>query len=272
MEMRKIVIGYCLLCSLAAMAQSTSRKMEYVEADNHNQKIINRYNKCHKNHNMYVEPELAKDFTAIFGVRDNSIMSNKDIEVSIVKKRIGNPIYNDKEDRVYYVQIKNKTNKTLYIDRGYCFRIDSDGSKYRYYNSGNRVDSLYRERVIAIPPHAKKNLTDYHCIKDPQANYPEIVEYPEEFLWNMEAVGISKGYVHYGESRQFTEKNSPFYRTFVIYYSKEKDLSTYSLALVNCYIKEIIGYYYPETYEYDILSTHIVGDDKYSITSWLPLY
>ena len=58
----------------------------------------------------------------------------------------------------------------------------------------------------------------------------------------------------------------------MIYYSKEKDLSTYSLALVNCYIKEIIGYYYPETYEYDILSTHIVGDDKYSITSWLPLY
>lgn len=254
------------------MAQPTSRKLVNVEPDKYNQKIINRYNQCHKRTDIYPENRKTKDFTAIFGVTANSMMSNQDIEISFMKKRIGNPIYNDKEDRVFFIQIKNKTGQTVYIDRGSCFRIDSDGSRYCYYDPSRRVDSLFRERVLVIPPQGQKILTDYHWIKNKEGNYVEMVEYPEEFLWNMEAVGICEGYVNYHESRLFTEKTSPFYRTFEISYSKDEDFSTYSLARVNCYIKEIIGYYYPEIFQYSRNNNLLVGDDEYSIVTWQPLY
>ena len=271
--MKKTVFLY-LLCSLTVMAQSATRKMVTVEPDNHNRKIIGRYNKCCKSPNMYPETQFSKDFTAIFWVAENSMMSNQDIEITIVKKRINNAIYDDKEDRVYFVQIENKTDKPLYIDRGCCFRIDSDGPRYCYYDPHDPVDSLYKERIVTIPPHGRKNLTDYRWIKNPQNNIVEVVEYPEEFLWNMEAVGISRGYLHIGGAKLFTEKNSPFSRTFEICYSKEADFSTYYLAQVNCYIREIIGCYYPENYQYDIFQSRyvVVGEDEYSITSWLPLY
>ena len=271
---RYLLLLFGMLCSLAALAQSPTRKMVTVEPDEHNQKIIARYNRCRKNPNMYPRTPFSKDFTAIFWVAENSMMSNQDVEISIVKERIDNALYDDKEDRVYFVQIKNKTDYPIYIDRGCCFRIDSDSTRYYYYDPHNPVDSIYRERMVTIPPHEQKNLTDYRWIRNPQSNVVEIVEYPEEFLWNMDAVGISWGYLYIDESRLFTEKNSPFSRTFEICYSKEPDFSTYSLAQIICYIKEIIGCYYPENYRYDLLKNHyiIVGDDKYSITSWLPLY
>lgn len=254
------------------MAQQHPKRMLSAAPDKNNQKVIDRYNRCHKNAGMYPEAMKAKDFTAIFGVKTNSMMSNDDIEINFLKKRIDNAIYNDKEDRVYFVQIKNKTDQTIYIDRRYCFRIDSDGKRYCYYDPSNRTDTLYRKRVIAIPPHSKKNLTDYRWIRHKKGNYVEIVEYPEEFLWNLKAAGMYEGYVNYGESRTFTEDTSPFYRTFQILYSKDEDFSTYTLADINFYIKEIIGYYYPENYRYNILETFLKGDDKYSITCWLPLY
>ena len=272
--MKKTVLLCCMLCTLTAMAQQTSRKLVNAEPDKRNQKVINRYNQCHKSPDLYTDSPLSEDYTAIFWVDENSVMSTPDIEVTILKKRIKNAIYNDKEDRVYFIQIKNKTDQPIYIDRANSYRIDSDSTRYCYYDSHKRVDSLHRERVVTIPPRARKNLTDYRWIKNPQGNFVEIVEYPEEFLWNMQAVGISPGYLHRGDSRLFTEKTSPFSRTFQICYSKDQDFSTYSFAQINCYIHEIIAVYYPENYEYDILrSRHLIlGDDEYSITSWLPLY
>ena len=269
----------CLLCSTTAMAQQQSQEMVYVGPDQYNQKVIRRYNRCHFRDEL-VQPLVrygtkAKDFTAIFGVKTNSLMSNDDIEINFLKKWVENPIYDDKEDRVYFVQIKNKTSDTIYIDRSHCFRMDSDGSRYCYYDSSKRSDTLSMKRMIAIPPHEKKNLTDYRWVKRNGGHYAEIVEYPEEFLWNMDATGMYEGYVNYGQVKNFTEDNSPYYRSFLIAYSKQEDFSTYSLALINFYIREIIGWYYPELIRDDIQNiteSRVTGDYKYSITSWIPLY
>ena len=175
---------------------------------------------------------------------------------------------------MYFVQIKNMTDQPIYIDRGSCYRTDSDGARHCYYDAHNPTDSLHKQRVLTIPPRATRNLTDYRWIRNPQTNIVEIVEYPEEFAWNLEAVGITVGYVHNGESRLFTEKTSPFRRTFQICYSKESDFATYSMAQINCYIREIIGCYYPENYQYDKMKSRlqVEGVDEYSITSWVPLY
>ncbi len=268
----------CLLCSIPSMAQEPSQqhKLIYVGPDKHNQKVIKRYNRCHCREELvqpFVRPGIkSKDLTAIFGVRTNSLMSNEDIEINFRKKRILNPIYNDKDDRVFFVEIRNKTDQTIYIDRSHCFRIDGDGSKYCYYDENNRVDVKSRKRMIAIPPHSKRNLTDYLWKKNKKGNYVEIIEYPEEFLWSLNTAKMYEGYVRYGETRRYTEEDSPYYRSFLIAYSKQEDFSTYSLAMINFYMKEMIGMYYPENYVYNRLESYLVGDDEYSITSWTKVY
>ena len=275
----KTIILFCLLCSTTVMAQQLSHKMVFVGPDNNNQKVIRRYNRCHFRESLVVPltkyGSKAKDFTAIFGVKTNSMMSNDDIEINFLKKWVDNPIYNDKEDRVYFVQIKNKTADTIYVDRSHCFRMDSDGSRYCYFDPDKRRDTLATKRLFAIPPHAKRNLTDYRWVKRKNGNYAEIVEYPEEFLWNLDAAGMYEGYVGYGEAKTFTEDNSPYYRSFLIAYSKQEDFSTYSLALINFYIRQIVGWYYPEAIKDDninITQPRLTGEEKYNITSWLPLY
>ena len=288
MTKAKTIILFCLLCSMTAVAQHVSQnatphseqrseKMVYVGPDKKNQKVIDRYNRCHYRASLgqTLYRRKSKDFTAIFGVKPNSLMSNDDIEINFLKKWVDNPIYNDKEDRVYFVQIKNKTSDTIYIDRSRCFRTDSDGSKYCYYDSTKCADALSVQRMIAIPPHSKRNLTDYRWVKRKESNYVEIVEYPEEFLWNLDAAGMYEGYVCYEEVKTFTENNSPYYRSFLIPYSKQADFATYSLATIHFYIREIIGWRYPESIKENIRivsESRLTGEDKYSITSWIPLY
>ncbi|MBO7590587.1 MAG: hypothetical protein J6T05_03230 [Prevotella sp.] len=271
----KASILFCLLCSMTAMAQ----EMVYVGPDKNNQKVIDRYNRCHYRvplgQNLLSYSRKAKDFTAIFGVKNNSLMSNDDVEINFLKKWVDNPIYNDKEDRVYFVQIRNKTSDTIYIDRSRCYRTDSDGSKYCYYDSTKCQDSLSTQRMLAIPPHSKRNLTDYRWVKRPGNNFVEIVEYPEEFLWNLKAAGMYEGYVYYDEVKSFTEETSPYHRTFLIAYSRQPDFATYSLATIHFYIREIIGWRYSETIKDNVMTvtkSRLTGDYKYSITSWMYLY
>ena len=76
--MKKIAL-FCMLCSLAATAQSATRRETAVEPDKNNQKIISQYNLCHKSMYMYPDQRLSKDFTAIFWVDENSVMSTPDI-------------------------------------------------------------------------------------------------------------------------------------------------------------------------------------------------
>ena len=272
-----VLLLSCLLCSTAAMAQQRSQQMVYVGPDKKNQKVIDRYNRCHFRVTLgqTLYRRKSKDFTAIFGVKNNSLMSNDDIEINFLKEWVQNPVYNDKEDRVYFVQIKNKTSDTIYIDRSRCFRMDSDGSRYCYYDSIKCRDSLSTQRMIAIPPHAKCNLTDYRWVKRQGSSYAEILEYPEEFLWNLDAAGMYEGFVCYEEVKTFTENNSPYYRSFLITYSKQADFATYSLATINCYIREIIGWRYSESIKENVrivAESRLTGEDKYCITSWMPLY
>ena len=270
-----IAILCCLLCSTTLVAQ----QMVYVGPDKNNQKVIRRYNRCHYRLTpaqvLLSHSGKSKDFTAIFGVKTNSLMSNDDVEINFLKKWVDDPIYNDKENRVYFVEIKNKTSDTIFIDRSRCFRMDSDGSRYCYYDSLKRQDANSTKKMLAIPPHGKRNLTDYRWVKHKEGNYVEIVESPEEFLWNLNAAGMYEGYVCYDDVKTFTEENSPYYRTFLIAYSKEPDFATYSLATINFYIREIIGWRYSEVIRDDIKEisrTRLTGEYKYSITSWLALY
>ena len=64
----KMLILFCLLCTTTTMAQ----QMVYVGPDQKNQKVIDRYNRCHFRVTLgqTLYRRKSKDFTAIFAISD----------------------------------------------------------------------------------------------------------------------------------------------------------------------------------------------------------
>ena len=196
-------------------------------------------------------------------------MSTDDVEVNFVKKWVPDPIYNDMDNRMYFVEIHNKTDQTIYIDKASCYRIYNKGAKHCYFTP-NKNNKNSAERIMAIPPHAKQNLCEHDAVltNSKSGNFQElkIKDYPEDFHWDSRSAGIYKGFLQKFEVRTYSEDNSPYYRTYIITYSKDKDFSTYTLLPINFYMRQLIGNYYPELYqENDIFER--LGGDKYTITN-----
>lgn len=262
----------CIKSFLFLMAMTLSvplyaQNLVSATPDKNNQKVIKRYN-CYSHRQVSLgQSARAVGYTAVFGVKKNSVMSTDDVEVNVVKRWVQDAAIDDMENRMYFVEIKNKSDQTLYIDKSRCYRIYQDSTKYCYFDP-ERDDTSYIHRVIAIPPHKKKNLSDYQAVLIKSGKYPEvkIIDYPEDFQWDSKAAGICEGYLSDYEVRTFTEDNSPYYRTFEIAYSKDEDFSTYSLLTINFYMRQLIGCFYPELYrDNDIFD--LLGGDQYTITN-----
>ena len=273
--MRKILL-LLLLCSISSMAQEATRTMIETAPDKNNQKVIKRYNRYYLNSTRRMawvgKAPSEWCYTAIFGVNTNSTMSTNDIEVNFLKKWVPNPLYSDGEYRVYFVEIKNKTDKPIYIDKGYCLKVLNDGSKKFYYDRQQQTDSSKTERYITIPPRSKRNLSDFRWAMSKSGNYPEILEYPEDFQWNAAEAGVTKNFLNKGEEIRYTEDNSPYHMSFIINYSKEEDFSTYSMVKIDFYIRQIIGMYYPELVRNIFGDYRMLDSDEHAITSCEVIY
>lgn len=262
--------GFKILMLIVAMAvagPSYAKKLVFLAPNDNNQKVIKRYNR-YKHRPRYMGG-FAMGYTAVFGVRSNSVMSTDEVEVNVVKRWVQDAAVNDQDNRLFFIEIKNKTADTIYIDKGYCFRIYNNGSRHRYYDINSEpADSA--KRFIAIPPHAKRNLSDYKAKLIDRGKYKElkIMDYPEEFDWNAKSAGVHKGRLNGGEVVSFSEEHSPYYRSFLISYSKDKDFSEYSYLIANFYMRQLIGSFYPELYKGNFGSDFdLIGGDKYTITS-----
>ena len=109
--MGKNGIKILLLITVMIMAvPSDAKKLVLLAPDNNNQKVIKRYNRY--KHRYRMSSYNSRGFTAVFGVRTNSVMSTDDVEVNVVKKWIQNAAVNDRENRLYFVEIKNKSDDT----------------------------------------------------------------------------------------------------------------------------------------------------------------
>ena len=267
MTMRMSCIRILMLFMAMAVAMpSSAKKLVFLAPDKDNQKVIKRYNRYKHRHRS--SPHRSVGYTAVFGVRTNSVMSTDEVEVNVVKRWVQDVAVNDQDNRLFFVEIKNKSDDTIYIDKGYCFRIYNNGKRHRYYDPDIEEDEA--KRFIAIPPHAKRNLSDYKAKLVNRGKYKEliIIDYPEEFDWNAKSAGVYKGYLHVDEVRSFSEENSPYYRSFLIPYSKDKGFSEYSYMIINFYMRQLIGSFYPEVYQgYFRSDFDRIGGDKYTITS-----
>lgn len=118
----------------ASESQSSQKMIERKAAGN-NRQLIAKYNAPITLNPKEQSKKPADKYILIFGVTENSILSNDDIEITYKKNRRNNIFEDDERSygRISYkINIRNKTNKVIYIDKANCFRVPSNGVALSY--------------------------------------------------------------------------------------------------------------------------------------------
>ncbi len=264
-------------------------------ADKKNDELLAIYNRIYQpTKKVRVNKSSASECIVIFGVKQKSILSNEDVEIRFVK--------DPDSHGSYRINISNKTNRTIYIDKGNCFRLNYKGETFCYYDTSEQTTinmgdgsgasiglgsvagalgvggtvgqiaggvivgggtshststTYSQQRIIAIPPHGNKNLTEYKRVQTKEGNIWSESEYKtiettEEFLLNqcvenfwwyshVWEVQLPRGVVKNGEVKVFSENEIPWKREYFFTYSTEQDFKTYTTMNVEFFIHEIIG-------------------------------
>ena len=284
--------------------QMTSTKLIEKSADERNQELISIYNRNYKlNSKEKKKDDYAKGCVLVFGMKSNSIISNEDLEMKFVRTNYEDSYF------IYNINIKNKTDRTIYIDKGNCFRIGKTGDVYCYFDnteqttvnsagstggslglgsvadvlgiggvvgqlangvsiggeSSHSVSKTYsQQRVIAIPPHGNRNLTEEKRIKEYERwGKAELFEY-NPYVWphNEDDLGLKRGIVKRGETITFSEDISPYKREYLVTYSTDEFFSSFSTLKAEIYLHQILGVY---AYYFKPENKYIDGIDENTI-------
>lgn len=122
--------------------------------------------------------------------------------------------------------------------------------------SSHSVSTTYlQQRLIAIPPHGSKTLSEDRYVKTKRGSIIRDAEYKSvessEVIWIPRGLfstdipsitwGLPRGIVNNGQVKTFGEDELPWKQEYYITYSTEEDFSTYSTLSVELFIHEIIG-------------------------------
>jgi hypothetical protein len=262
----------------------TSQRLIKKPVDARNKEIVALYNHQYQTKGLTKKKSAARKCMLIFGVKNTSIMSNEDVEMTFVRDgdettMVGNYFYQN-----YCINIKNKTNGIIYVDKGNCFRLLSNGTFYCYYDNtkqttvnqggggavslglgsvagalgiggvagqlaggisvgggtSHSVSTTYsQQRIIAIPPHGNRNLTDTKWVSVKKDTYQRIEE-TESFIINDE-IDLPVRSIMRGDVNYFSENELPWKREYILTYSTDEKFDTYSTINAELYIHEIIG-------------------------------
>ncbi len=96
-----------------------------------------------------------------------------------------------------------------------------------------------QQRILAIPPHSTKNLSEYKQVHVKKKTYKTIsdAERWSFYLHHQRGVVKKGGYVSY------TEKTTPYTNRYIITYSTSQDFSNYSMLHAKVYARYILGEY-----------------------------
>ncbi|MDY6297838.1 MAG: hypothetical protein SPL50_06105 [Alloprevotella sp.] len=115
----------------------SSQRFIEKSADKRNRELISFYNRYYEpTSKIRKSKKKAKRILVIVGMKSTSLLSDGDVEMQITTQKREGPYYD------YWCQelnIKNNTNRTIYIDKGNCFRISSDTQLYCYFDSSEQT-------------------------------------------------------------------------------------------------------------------------------------
>ena len=193
----------------------------------------------------------------LFGIASSSIIANEDLEISF--PQLG-------DSHSFDIEIKNKTNRVIYIDKGNCFRVINGRNSYCYFNSekttvtkddGAGTHSI--QRIIAIPANSTKKLCEDKYIKVSSSNWWVNIDPNEDFQTysNQKPAGtfstvyaevlasqfgFFKGSIKVGQVITYDENTTKYKRAYHLTYSFTEKFSSYSTMDFSIYIQQVYGH------------------------------
>ena len=242
-----------------------------------------------------------------WGVAPSSVISNDDIELEFEEKSIEN----DEECKVlqYAIIVKNKTDHTLYIDRGNSYRVSKD-ENFCYYNSGTQISTSHKSgggmsigigsianaagiggvlgtiaQGISVGGGVSSSTgmtigQQRFLVLPPHGRAAlakdneikgEKLDRNESFAYLMSEINPP---IHKGEVLNYDEGNTPYAIDYIITYSDNQNFTTYSVINTKIYIKQIFGTQFsqwsPGFGTFEAaVKRRISGVDKYCIIGYI---
>lgn len=244
----------------------------------------------------------AKWFFPVMAVAESSVLSNGDLEIAIVPHVVS---YSGTISLIrYYIEMKNKTGNTIYVDRANTFRIDPDGSYKSYFDTnqinitagsgsgaglnlggianvlgiGGAVETLANATSVGgmSQNSVTKNYSQQRILTIPPQATASLSEYKQVQVRGQHYEKISEaeswgweldasGTLKKGECIYYDEEESPYEAKYYITYSTHADFSSYSILNFNVYARCIIGERYFDSYN---KAQFIRGIQKYLPDFW----
>lgn len=123
----------------SSTAQESAQRYIKKPADARNAEILSLYNKEVTPNEKSVKDKNTYGKIVILGIAPTSIMSNEDIEMTFVKEIFVSPEEGSPKYQRYNINLKNKTDKVIYIDKGNCFRIYENGETECYFDATKQL-------------------------------------------------------------------------------------------------------------------------------------
>lgn len=236
-----------------------------------NAQLVDAYNKNHSGYGDEKEKNSkAGRAVAIMGVTTGSVLANEDVAIEILKCE---------ETMQYNIFVQNNSDKIIYLALEKCFRVYNDGT-FKPYFSGKQIrqskksDSkvsvstksyrspmqypngrkrgaykgttvsmedkkqttqIVREaKILAIPPKGKIALPPRVSLDESD----EIINEYDAFSATLPAAQYS---LNDWQTTSIDEQQTPYKNSFIITYSPDKNLGTYSTVNFGLYLRQLIG-------------------------------
>ena len=108
----------------------SSQRLVKKSADSRNAEILKFYDRVYQpTVKVKRKSKASKKALVVFGVKKSSVMSNDDVEIMFEKHA----------NNVYNIIITNKTDRTIYIDKGNCFKQQDNEEAFCYYENAEQT-------------------------------------------------------------------------------------------------------------------------------------
>lgn len=265
---------------------SSQRLIEKKPSEN-NAKLIEKY-RGDIQFTKTASDKDAKYFFPIMAVSDSSLLSNDEIEMRFVPAMVYDGNAEDYNLR-HYIEIENKTNRTIYIDLANTFRVYTDNTYKSYYdteqtsvshgNSSGRAVGLggiasvlgiggiagALANSVTIGGSSQNTVMTTYSKERIKAIPPHatanLTEYEQvkikkgnyKTISDLETWGFylhnQRGVVKKDGHKFYNEENTPYTNKYIITYSTSQDFSTYSMLNAKVYARCIIGSFYSTLFE-----------------------
>lgn len=263
--------------SVALANENTPLCVESI-ADNENRSIKKASNIILSPSSFKLRKKKAKNGIPVMWIDDKSVISTEDISMRIVGAVCPSK-YNCYVMR-YYIEINNKSNSTIYVDKASSFKINDQGLAMSFYDNksisinrgsgsgmsiglGGITNSLGIGGIVGNIANgisvgggqsygASTTYNNQRVLIIPPHGKTYISEHKYEHIggssWNLEMISDAESFMvdvkplnlYDGELREYDEISSPYKVNYIIAFSMDPSFSKYSILNAGLYAKYIL--------------------------------